>query len=439
MGIASILYGVDRSAAKYLVYFALILAIHSIQGQIFVRKAFGFDMEILQFGLAGQYLLGLDFQNSSFGVFLLLSIYAFLQRRHIWTILWVALASFFHSAYLFSAGLLTIAYLGSLFFDNLGISNEESIDKDRIISKQRIVKAARRPFLLGLLAVILVLPVVWYNQAILSSTSPELSAQALDILVNQRIPHHSLPQVWMNTGAYIQVGNLIAGLFLVRKTRLFPVMLIPFLGGAVGTLIQILTGSNSLALLAPWRVSVFLVPLSTCLLIAWPVAKLFDRFHRQVRTVAPVVLILCLVAVVYLARSGQMIQRSRFARYDRLDVHPVMDFVNQNKSPGEVYLIPPRNNQFDEFRTYTGAPAFINWKSHPYRDFEVMEWYQRNLLAQDFYASEPAAACDTLAMLVRDYNVTHMVVDLQEKELFCDGMHERYRDRYFAVYSLEKP
>ena len=433
LGIASTLYGMDRSPAKYLAYFAVLLAVHSIWGQIAVRKALGFDLSLLNFGLAGQYLLGLDFQNSSFGVFLLLSIHAFLQRKYVWAILWLSLASSFHSAYLFSAGLLTAAYLGSLFFENI------KKQAGRKISIPELVGAAKQPFLLGLLALALVAPLVLYNQAVTSSTSPGLSEQALGILVNQRIPHHTLPRVWMDSGAYLQIVLMLVAMLLIAKTRLFPAMLVPFLGGAAGMLVQIATGSNSLALLGPWRVSVFLVPLSTCLLIAWPLAKLFERFQRQIDMLLPVVIVLCLAAVVFLARYGFEIQRGRFARYDQQAVHTVMNYVKQTKTPGQVYLIPPRDNQFDEFRTYTGAPAFINWKSHPYRDFEVMEWYQRNLLARDYYNQDPAAACQTLQKIVGEYGVTHVVVDLEKGDPACPGLQETYRDQRYAVYALPRP
>jgi hypothetical protein len=200
-----------------------------------------------------------------------------------------------------------------------------------------------------------------------------------------------------------------------------------------------MTGSNSLALLGPWRVSVFLVPLSTCLLIAWPMAKLFDRFQGQVGRLLPVFIVISLAAIVYLDRYGYEIQRGRFTRYEKQAVHAVMNFVKQTKAPGQVYLIPPRDNQFDEFRTYTGAPAFINWKSHPYRDFEVMEWYQRNLLAKDFYNQEPVAACQTLKKIVGEYRVTHVVVDLEKRDIACSGLQETYRDKKYAVYAVTKP
>jgi uncharacterized membrane protein len=155
--------------------------------------------------------------------------------------------------------------------------------------------------------------------------------------------------------------------------------------------------------------------------------------------VSPLVVVLCLAAIVTLAREGLTIQRGRFARYEKQDVHPVMDYVRQNKSPGQVYLIPPRDNQFDEFRTYTGAPAFINWKSHPYRDFEVMEWYRRNLLAKDFYDLDGTAACMTLEKIEKDYMVTHVVIDREEKTAVCEGMQEIYSDPHYAIYELLRP
>ena len=447
MGIASSLYGIKRSATKYLMVFVALLLIHSIWGQILVRKALGFDPELLHFGVAGQYLLGLDFQNSSFGVLLLLSMHAFLERKHVWAILWLALACILHSAYLFSAALMTLAYLGSLLLENiqLGKSAAREITNDGIAGFARypiirsVITSAKIPFLLGLLALVLVAPVALYNQFVLTSTSPDLSAQSLDILVNQRIPHHALPRVWMDGGAYLQIAIMLAGLVLVRKSRLFPVMLVLFLGGAAGTLVQVLTGSNSLALLAPWRVSVLLVPLSTCLLLAWLVAGLYDRFERHVDRIRAAVVVLCLAGIVFLAREGLTIQRGRFARYERQDVHALMGYVKRNKNPGQVYLIPPRDNRFDEFRTYTGAPAFINWKSHPYRDFEVMEWYQRNRLAKAFYDAQPAAACEVLDEITAEYEVTHVILDLENDPPACDGMQEAYRDERYALYVLSGP
>lgn len=427
LGIASLQYNMYSSKTELLTFFVIILALHSIRINILSNKILGLDLTPLHFGVAGQYILGLDFQNSSFGVFLLLSIYAFLKRKHIWGIIWLSLASLFHPAYLFSATFLTIAYLLIIFKENFDRQN---------ISWNTFTKAVREPFSLGLLALLLVSPVVWYNQAVSSSTSPELASRALDILVNERIPHHALPEVWLNGAALLQIAIVVVVLFLVRKTRLFLVMLVPFLGGLLFTIIQILTANNSLALIAPWRVSVFLVPLSTSLIIASILSTIFEKFKELLNKLRIPIIAVCIIAILFLVQGGIAVQRTRNNKYYKQTTLAMMDFVKGTKSPGQVYLIPTRDNKFDEFRLYTGTPVFINWKSHPYQDYEVLEWYTRNKLVEAFYNSEPPQACSLLDEISSNYRITHIVLDLEQGGPECEGLQETYRDQRYAVYAI---
>lgn len=427
LGIASLQYDMDSSKTELLTFFVFILALHAIRVNILSNKILGLDLTALHFGVAGQYILGLDFQNSSFGVFLLLSIYAFLKRKHIWSIIWLALASLFHPAYLFSAAFLTIAYLLIIFTEQIDLKH---------LSWSTFSKAAREPFTLGILALLLVSPVVWYNQAVSSSTSPELAIRALDILVHERIPHHALPEVWLNGTALIQTVIMLVALLLVRKTRLFLVMLVPFLGGLLFTIIQILTDDNSLALIAPWRVSVFLVPISTSLIIAFILSTIFNKFKGPLTRLRIPIIAVCILAILFMVQGGVAVQRTRNNRYYKQPTLAMMGFVKANKSPDQVYLIPTRDNQFDEFRLYTGAPAFINWKSHPYQDYEVLEWYTRNQLAEAYYNSEPPQACNVLDEISSNYRITHVVLDLERDPPACEGLLETYRDQRYAVYAI---
>lgn len=427
LGIASVQYEMGSSKTELLLFFVLILALHSIRMNIFANKLLGLDLTPLHFGVAGQYILGLDFQNSSFGVFLLLSIYAFLKRKHIWSIIWLALASLFHPAYLFSAAFLTIAYLLIIF-------NENFDRKD--ISWSAFTKAIGEPFTLGLLALLLVSPVVWYNQAVSSSTSPELASRALDILVNERIPHHALPEVWLNGTALVQIALVVVATFLVRRSRLFLVMLVPFLGGLLFTILQILTKNDSLAMIAPWRVSVFLVPLATALIFAFLLSAIYNRFKEPLNRLRIPIIVGCILAILFLVQGGIAVQRTRNNRYYKQPTLAMMEHVKETKRPGQVYLIPTRDNKFDEFRLYTGAPVFINWKSHPYQDYEVLEWYTRNKLTEAFYNSEPSSACSVLEEISSNYQITHIVYDLEQGDPTCEGMLETYRDQRYAVYAL---
>jgi hypothetical protein len=428
-GIASHLFKIDRSLARYLVFFAALLALHSDRLQILTNKTLDLNMEFLQFGLAGQYLLGPGFQNSVFGVFLLLSIYLYLERRYILSILAIGLTGIFHSAYLLSAGLMTAAYMLTLLFEKLDRRN---------LSWANIMHAIRKPLLLGLVALALVAPVLWYNQVYLSSTSAEAFRQSIHILVHERIPHHSLPNVWWNRTAYIQIGLMLVGLFLARRSRLFAVLLALMAGGLVLTLVQIFTGSDSLAMLAPWRVSVLLVPISTALILAWLINLVFDHLPLESRWAQVGLVVISLLTVVYLARSGLTLQNARWRRYLKRDVISVMNYVKDHKAPGEIYLVPPLDNQFDDFRLYTGAPIFINWKSHPYRDQAVLEWYHRNQVASEIYTLKTSAACEALAKLTDHYDLSYIIMRSDDVVASCSGLDEVYRDRYYVLAALPK-
>ena len=120
----------------------------------------------------------------------------------------------------------------------------------------------------GLLALVLVLPSVAYNAVVFGPTSAEDFAQSQDILAHFRIPHHTEVKLWCDGIALVQVAWMFLGLFLVRGQRLFPAIAIPLVAAVGLTLLQLATDSDSLALLFPWRASVYLVPVATTVILA---------------------------------------------------------------------------------------------------------------------------------------------------------------------------
>ncbi len=392
LGIVALVFHNFKTKFRNLYLFSLLVLIHSQWFTLRFEAKTTLNPAFLQNGLAGYYLLGMEFQNSAFGVFLLVSMLVFLKRKYVWAVLWLSLACLFHSAYVFAAGLMMVAYLLVIWWEELG-----SPTRLKGFTLRQLFRSALKPFWLGLLALLLILPVLWYSSAYLGSTTAASGAKAIQIIVHERIPHHTLPQDWFTGVSVLQIAVMLFGLILAWKSRLFIVMLSLMIGGLLLSLVQIMTGSDSLAMLSPWRVSVLLMPLSTTLILAWllkvSLAALEKTHFHYEWALIPVALGL----IIYPVYRGYEYQQKYDSSYRVNKIRDAMDYVHQTMKPGDVYLIPPDDAEFDDFRLYTGAPIFINWKSHPYKDTEVLEWYRRLQLAEKFYAaSETPGACQAL-------------------------------------------
>jgi len=52
----------------------------------------------------------------------------------------------------------------------------------------------------------------------------------------------------------------------------------------------------------------------------------------------------------------------------------VINWATRTDSPKGVYLVPL---DFEQFRIKSGRPIFVDWKTHPFKDVEVIEWKRR--------------------------------------------------------------
>ena len=200
----------------------------------------------------GNISLGSAYNHPVFGVFLLASILAFL-RDHRWrAVIWACLAGVLHATYLLAAALLILAYMALCY-------------------RQRGLRTA---LFVGGLALILVMPSVLYNLATFAPTSTTDFAEAQRILAEIRLPHHAVVARWFDGIALAQILWIVLAMFLARRSNLFLIILIPFLGSLILTLIQLATGNDTLALLFPWRTSAILVPLATTVVGARVVLRL---------------------------------------------------------------------------------------------------------------------------------------------------------------------
>jgi hypothetical protein len=229
------LYALKKKSLKYLIYLVFFIFFYSIH-----IKIFGFDtVQMFHYGLAEQYILGPVFQPCNFGVFLVVSIYVFLVGKYFWSVAFLALAATFHPTYIPSAAILTLAYT------IVALQKEKNIVK---------------PIQIGIFSLLLILPVFSYMHFTFTDTTPEIASQAESIIVNYRIPHHSRPEVWLNDkneAAYLKIFLMILALYIVRKKDIFLILFLPFIIAAILTVAQLIIDNDTLAFIAPWRVSSF--------------------------------------------------------------------------------------------------------------------------------------------------------------------------------------
>ncbi|HJW90570.1 MAG TPA: DUF6798 domain-containing protein [Anaerolineales bacterium] len=412
LGIVRQLFGFQDRAGMF-VFLAIFLLTHSAALRFFLSRTLGDEWTFLfEGGIANQRLLGQVFQPSTFGVFLVLSIYLFMMKKEFLAVGAQAIAVFFHPTYLLSTALLTLAYLWAMYRE-----------------AGQLQKTIRVAFL----ALVLVLPMIGYVYWTFGSSPPEIAAAARDILVNIRIPHHALLATWFNLTTVVQLALLGAALFLARQSRLFHVMLVTTGLALLLTLLQAASGNAALALLFPWRISVILIPLATSIIFAKLVSWGMVRFRPLSDSQHNMVLMFSLALILVLALVGITRFRLELERKTNAPERELMAYVAKNKAAEDLYLIPIK---MQDFRLATGAPVYVEFKSIPYRDAEVLEWHRRVGQATRFYSGK-APDCTILEGMVEIEGVTQVVLK-NPIHAICPGMVQEYEDAQYAIYRVAR-
>jgi hypothetical protein len=107
-------------------------------------------------------------------------------------------------------------------------------------------------------------------------------------------------------------------------------------------------------------------------------------------------------------------------------------FAKSHATENQLYLVPV--GEFG-FRLKTGIPVFVTFKTHPYKDVEVLEWRKRVDLASAFYNGLNASGAQSTSLL-DSYGVTHVLLPAQSKSSI-QGFTEVYSDTYFAIHARD--
>ncbi len=420
------------STSRLLAWSALFAAAHAAAFRVLSVKLTGVDYPWnFQAGVAGQYLLGPGIQPSAFGVLLLASVAAFAADRPLLAGALAGSAGLMHATYLLPGALLVGGYLVKLLVE----------------------RRARTAASVGAVSLLVSLPAVGYAGVTFAPHDADGFAEAQRVLAEVRIPHHAVVSRWFDVVAGLQLVWLALGLLALRGTRVFVPLAIAAVGGAGLTLAVLAFPNPSLALLFPWRVSALLVPVATAALAARAAVTFPDsRWTRWTGA----------AALAVMAAVGVWVMAARVGYAMNAAEEPLLDLVRTHAGPGDVVLIPTRipavgtgrgsmsasftppprpkagSNlipvDLQRFRLATGVPIFVDFKSVPYSDAEVLEWYRRVRQAEAWYA-----AADWDAAGVRDElksaGVT-LVVATRDNPPTATFLEPVYSDEAYSLYRV---
>jgi uncharacterized protein DUF6798 len=425
--------GMPDTRAFRLAFAALFTAAHAAILRVASVEFTGVDYPwYLQCGVANQYILGPGLQPSAFGVLLVTALAAFANGRTLLAGALAGLACAFHATYTLPVALLTAGFA--------------------IAMVRQSAAHGQGAFKMVLAVSALVVPAAAYAVFTFASPNPHTFAEAQRILADVRIPHHTNINRWFAAPDAAQLAWLAVGLVLLRRTPLFLVTVIAAASGLVLSLVQYATGDRMLALLFPWRISAVLVPVATMVILANLTARLPSS--RAVELAAGVVVLL-------LAAAGAWIVAAGIGYGTNEDERELLDHVRANAGPNDVYLLPiefpelqsgrgtasttftppPRPKpgsslipvDLQQFRLFTGVPIYVDFKSVPYFDAEVLEWHRRMTQCEKWYDgdwSEPGRAQE-----LRDVGITHVVARV-ERPIKAAAFREVHRDGTYTVYEV---
>ncbi len=411
LGIVSFAAHAGDSRLKRWIALAVIVIIHSAALGVISQRALHVNLTfLLTHGVAGHNIPGNVLQPNLLGVLLVWSIRTFLFGRPSLALFYAALAATIHPTYLLAAGALASSYVFQEF---------------------KSTKSLRSAARLGIFASALLLPIVAYVYASTRPTSPEVFAFAGHLLADIRNPRHMLLAQGLGAGVYVKIMLVLGAIYLVRRTPLFTALVFSLVTAAGLTAAFAVSRSSTLALIYPWRLSVYLVPIASSIILVRVAMRVVDAATRRGIGAQRLLVAVSGLAVLVAVLGGLAVMKRDFERMAKDRAMPMLRFVARTKTQGDVFLVPL---DLEMFRIRSGAPIFIDWKSVPLKDSDVLEWYKRVGTAETFYKLRGKEACRALSSITSEYAITHVVVEGHEAPSAC--LTKLYGDGNYGVYRI---
>jgi len=402
------------SPTAKLLFVTSFLGIHSAAFRYLITLTAGPEWSfILEGGLADQRVLGQVFQPSTFGVFLILAISLFLKGKISQAILVAAIAATFHPTYLLSNAFLFASFILANY-----------------LGEKRLINTGRY----GMFALLCTAPILAYVLLnFQSDRAPEAVERSRELLVSYRLPHHALVTEWFDLTSLFQLILIMIAVILFRRTKLARLILFVLFPAMLLSIIQWMTGNATLALLFPWRISVILVPLSAAVISGRILVRLDDTHQGWLESRPKEIAVLSVTAIVVLCILGGVRFVLELGQQPLPSERALFDSISKSRQHSQVYLIPIK---MQDFRLATGEPAYVDFKSIPYRSEDVLEWYRRIQVAEEFYR-RGFRSCNSFEQLVSHEGITGVILKQGVKPADCPGWKRIYEDEFYQVMVYE--
>lgn len=391
--------------------------------------------------LAGEWVVGGVEAKSVAYVFVFLALADMATGRWLRSMIWAGVATLFHVLVGgWAAGAILIVWM---------------IDP----AKPRPVSLLRAVFVFGCIAAPGVVPVLAMDWGV----DPAVIAEARQLYVFQRLPHHLLPPLFSLEGATRYLGLFLLWLLFAwsiapseaqRRLRWFTLLAMTI--AAFGILLSWATWHRA-DLAATWmryywfRLADFALPLGAALAwVAWAAGGRKQFASRQLssrkrywRLAAPIV-----VAGIYLVTHGRQVLTADQARSEvaskvesATDWRAATEWVKAN-TPRDAVFLTPKTAQ--TFKWRAGRGEVVNWKDLPQDASGIVEWWRRMV---DIYGREEYAvnsweygslaelAPARLRELGRKYGAAYL---LTESDPPLD-LPRLYANTTYTVYALDEP
>ena len=403
----------------YTLYFICIFSIFKIFDKIFNFKNFEiiiwFALFLILFhensyfsGVAGQSVINQTLQPSSFGIFFFVSFAFYLNAYFVLSVLSLCIAVYFHPTYLIHSIFFISGYLIFILIE-------------------RNYKVF---FKLGIIFTILIIPAILFLYKNFIIDEHQINYLAQKILVEKRIPHHANISYWFSYKDVISIFILFVGLFLIRKNKLIflPTFTVAFLCISI-SLIQYFSNNYFIALLFPWRSSVFLMPITSLIILSFLIKKI--KFNENILNKSALVFFIFVFSVLTI-KNIFLEEKYNKRLVDKKDL---FEFLDNTKDIN--LLVTP--TYLEDIRLNTSIPIFVNWKFHAFKNDEIIKWYERTQLVNEFYGAKNKTEQYTLLNKINSIQrASHILVDLnKQKKLIVDCKIINFNKRYF-LYDIRK-